>query len=226
MSPLLGRYLRSLVERANETGLPRADDHAVQPRSDRRRGRRWRCLLDGSVRPRGRRRGRRLRGRCRPACASTWAGRRATCAWSTAAACRSAAAKSWVDRWRCRCSRSTRSAPAAARSRGGTAAARSGSGPRSAGADPGPACYGSGGTEPTVTDANLVLGSPVRRRAPWRRRRTLTERPRRRAVGKPRRAARARAHGCAEGTVASPAPRYPRAPGRHVSEESTLGGTR
>ena len=31
-------------------------------------------------------------------------------------------------------------------------------GPRSAGADPGPACYGSGGTEPTVTDANLRLG--------------------------------------------------------------------
>ena len=31
-------------------------------------------------------------------------------------------------------------------------------GPRSAGAEPGPACYGSGGTEPTVTDANLHLG--------------------------------------------------------------------
>jgi N-methylhydantoinase A len=31
-------------------------------------------------------------------------------------------------------------------------------GPRSAGADPGPACYGRGGTEPTVTDANLMLG--------------------------------------------------------------------
>ena len=31
-------------------------------------------------------------------------------------------------------------------------------GPRSAGADPGPACYGRGGTEPTVTDAYLVLG--------------------------------------------------------------------
>ena len=31
-------------------------------------------------------------------------------------------------------------------------------GPRSAGAAPGPACYGKGGTEPTVTDANLVLG--------------------------------------------------------------------
>ena len=31
-------------------------------------------------------------------------------------------------------------------------------GPRSAGADPGPICYGKGGTEPTITDANLVLG--------------------------------------------------------------------
>jgi N-methylhydantoinase A len=31
-------------------------------------------------------------------------------------------------------------------------------GPRSAGAVPGPACYGRGGTEPTVTDANLALG--------------------------------------------------------------------
>ena len=31
-------------------------------------------------------------------------------------------------------------------------------GPRSAGADPGPACYGRGGVEPAVTDANVVLG--------------------------------------------------------------------
>lgn len=31
-------------------------------------------------------------------------------------------------------------------------------GPRSAGSEPGPACYGRGGTEATVTDANLVLG--------------------------------------------------------------------
>jgi N-methylhydantoinase A len=31
-------------------------------------------------------------------------------------------------------------------------------GPQSAGADPGPVCYGRGGTEPTVTDANVVLG--------------------------------------------------------------------
>ncbi len=31
-------------------------------------------------------------------------------------------------------------------------------GPQSAGAEPGPACYGRGGTRPTVTDANLLLG--------------------------------------------------------------------
>lgn len=31
-------------------------------------------------------------------------------------------------------------------------------GPRSAGSDPGPACYGQGGEEPTISDANLVLG--------------------------------------------------------------------
>jgi len=31
-------------------------------------------------------------------------------------------------------------------------------GPRSAGAEPGPACYGAGGTEPAITDANLHLG--------------------------------------------------------------------
>jgi N-methylhydantoinase A len=31
-------------------------------------------------------------------------------------------------------------------------------GPRSAGATPGPACYGRGGTEPTITDANVALG--------------------------------------------------------------------
>src|SRR5207245_384038 len=31
-------------------------------------------------------------------------------------------------------------------------------GPESAGATPGPICYGRGGTQPTVTDANLILG--------------------------------------------------------------------
>src|SRR5258708_32745044 len=41
-----------------------------------------------------------------------------------------------------------------ARTRGGALAV----GPESMGADPGPACYGRGGTEPTVTDAHVVLG--------------------------------------------------------------------
>ncbi len=31
-------------------------------------------------------------------------------------------------------------------------------GPQSSGADPGPICYGNGGTEPTITDANVILG--------------------------------------------------------------------
>ncbi len=67
-------------------------------------------------------------------------------------------------------------------------------GPRSAGADPGPACYGRGGTEPTVTDANLLLGyldagSPARRRRRARPRRS-------RAGGRaPRALARARRGG-------------------------------
>ena len=39
-----------------------------------------------------------------------------------------------------------------------TAAGNLNVGPRSAGAVPGPVCYGLGGTEPTVTDANLLLG--------------------------------------------------------------------
>jgi N-methylhydantoinase A/oxoprolinase/acetone carboxylase beta subunit len=31
-------------------------------------------------------------------------------------------------------------------------------GPQSSGSTPGPACYGRGGTEATVTDANIILG--------------------------------------------------------------------
>ena len=49
-------------------------------------------------------------------------------------------------------------APAAARSPGSTGPASLRVGPKSAGADPGPVCYGRGGTEPTVTDCDLLLG--------------------------------------------------------------------
>jgi N-methylhydantoinase A/oxoprolinase/acetone carboxylase beta subunit len=36
-------------------------------------------------------------------------------------------------------------------------------GPDSAGSEPGPVCYGRGGKEPTVTDADLGLGESIRR---------------------------------------------------------------
>ena len=51
-------------------------------------------------------------------------------------------------------------------------------GPRSAGAEPGPACYGRGGTEPTVTDANLLLGYLAADSTPGRRRRARRRRGR------------------------------------------------
>ena len=65
---------------------------------------------------------------------------------------------STTTRSTCRRSGCTPSAPAAARSPGWTPAATCGSARTAPQAVPGPACYGQGGTEPTNTDANLVLG--------------------------------------------------------------------
>ena len=73
-------------------------------------------------------------------------------------------------------------------------------GPESAGAIPGPACYGRGGTRPTVTDANLLLGRhPARRRCSAARSRSTVdaaaaavEPRRRRARPRPARARRGR----------------------------------
>ena len=72
-------------------------------------------------------------------------------------------------------------------------------GPRSAGADPGPACYGRGGEEPTVTDANLLLGylEPTRPR----RRRAARPRGRRARGGRARRRARLDIEEAAAGIV-------------------------
>ena len=61
-------------------------------------------------------------------------------------------------RSRCRWWTSTPSAPAAARSPGATRAARCGWDRARRAPTRGPACYGRGGEEPTVTDANLLLG--------------------------------------------------------------------
>jgi N-methylhydantoinase A len=73
-------------------------------------------------------------------------------------------------------------------------------GPRSAGADPGPACYGRGGDEPTVTDANLLLGylSPD---APLAGGVTLDLDAARRAVGQLADALGLEPTACAEGIV-------------------------
>ena len=100
---------------------------------------------------------------------------------------------------RCRCRRSTwsRSAPAAARSRATDQFGLLKVGPESAGAEPGPASYGRGGTEPAVTDADVVLGLldpagvPRRRHAARRGRRRGGRRPRRRRA-RPRRDRRPR----------------------------------
>ena len=55
-------------------------------------------------------------------------------------------------------------------------------GPRSAGGHPGPICYGQGGTEPTVTDANVVLGRRQPAAVPRRRDAARRRRPRARAI--------------------------------------------
>ena len=65
-------------------------------------------------------------------------------------------------------SRSTRSGPAAAASRGSTPATSSGSGRGAPAPCRGRPATGAAATEPTITDANLVLRPDGRRRRPWR----------------------------------------------------------
>ena len=79
-------------------------------------------------------------------------------------------------------------------------------GPDSAGANPGPICYGRGGTEPTVTDANLVLGQLDPAALPGVAGGVSIETVRAAIVDKIGRPARARCHpggGRASSTVAS-----------------------
>ena len=100
-------------------------------------------------------------------------------------------------------------------------------GPRSAGADPGPACYGRGGTEPTVTDANLVLGY-LAADAPLAGGVELDSRRRRARDRRARRRARARAAGVRRGDRPRRQRRDgARAAGRHRrSAGSTRAATR
>ena len=164
LSPLLGRYLGRARRRLPRARPARAAGDALLGRHGRRRPRRpapgaW-SVLSGPGRRRGRGRGCWPAPRARPTrSASTWAAPPATSASSRAARCAAPTrARSAGARSSCRWSTCTPSAPAAARSPGATPAARCGSGRARRGPSPGPACYGRGGTEPTVTDANLLLG--------------------------------------------------------------------
>ena len=162
--PVVERYLRTLVARLAEEGftgnlLMMLSDGLVEtvdyciPRV---------VYLIGSgpaAAPVRRAPHRRRRRHARTSCRWTWAARRSTSAWSaTARSRRPREAGSRTSGSPSRWSTSSRAAPAAAPSPGSTSWACCAWGPDSAGGDPGPACYGKGGTEPTVTDADLVLG--------------------------------------------------------------------
>ena len=170
----LRRSARELVSRDGSNGGSKRDgfggksaDHAVQRRTVRRRDRARAMHPDARVRA-GRRRGRIERDRARrSACANlicfdmggTTA--KACVLQDGAARCRrtissAATTKGWRSAFRCSTSR--RSARAAAASRGSMTAGGAARRPGERGREPGPACYGNGGTQPTVTDAHLVLG--------------------------------------------------------------------
>jgi N-methylhydantoinase A len=162
LSPLLGRYLRSLVERANDAGLPEPtimqsnggliDVEAAAGHAS------W-TVLSG---PAG--------GAAGAAFAARQAGAEdALCLDMGGTSCDVCVVDAGTVQERS--SGEIAGRPLAlpmlavhtVGAGGGSIAWRDGGGalrvgPRSAGADPGPACYGRGGTEPTVTDANLVLG--------------------------------------------------------------------
>ena len=215
LSPLLRGYLERLTERAGDAGLPEPEVMLSSGGTAGAAHRGPARVLDGAVGP-GRRRGRRgARGRAADApSGSTWAARRATCRWCSAAARRSGSGR---ERRRPRAGaadggRAHGRAPAAARSPGATPGGALRVGPRSAGADPGPACYGRGGSEPDRDRrrprcwAGSTAGSPLaggvaprrgRRRAP----RVGAARGRARAGPRTRRPPASRAW---------PAPRWPR----------------
>src|SRR3954467_1975204 len=162
LSPLLRRYLERLAERARDAGLPAPEimlsGGGVADASTAARHGSW-TVLSG------------------PAGGAVGAGRLARAAGAGGAVC--------LDMGGTSCdvsvARSGRVEGTGGREVGGralalpmvdvhTVGAGGGSvawrdaggalrvGPRSAGADPGPACYGRGGEEPAVTDANLLLG--------------------------------------------------------------------
>ena len=157
--PLPGPAARALP-RARHPG---AAGDAVLRRRGRCRGGRARRRLERAQRPGGGSRrsracSRRPRGTATRS-AWTWAGRRATSAWSRTGGCAAPTRGSFAGRPIQLPMVDVHTVGAG----GGSIGWRDSGGalrvgPDSAGAEPGPACYGRGGTEPTVTDANLLLG--------------------------------------------------------------------
>ena len=120
----------------------------------------------GSRRRRDRRGALRRRRRARPICsASTWAAPATTSRWCGDGAAPAQPGWNWHHRYVV--GLPMVSVETLGAGGGSICDARGGAlhvGPASAGADPGPVCYGRGGTQPTVTDASLVLGPAVRAR--------------------------------------------------------------
>ena len=167
LEPVLVRYIDHLnrglddAERRHPAALPDAVERRRDAvlRRDRRRPHRAYAVLRPGRRRAGERLSRATTRRARASSRSTWAAPRPTSP-SSKAACRWKSTESVIARRQIDVPALDMTSISAG---GGSIAWIDGGGflnvgPQSAGADPGPACYGRGGTRPTVTDADVVCG--------------------------------------------------------------------
>ncbi len=163
LSPLLGRYLGRLGEASAAAGLPQPlvmqSSGGVAPAAEAARAGAW-SVLSG---PAGGAVGAGLLARASGdgnALGFDMGGTSCdVCVVEDGASGAPTRARSAAARSSCRWSTSTRSAPAAARSAGATPAAPCGSARARPAPSPGPPVTGAAAGEPTVTDANLLLGN-------------------------------------------------------------------
>ena len=165
LGPVMQGYIRRLAERLDDARRHRdAAPDPVQRRGHRLRGGGRHAGAHGALRPLHRRRrrpgGRRGWPGCRTSSPSTWAAPAPTWRCCRAASCR-LAGEAIVHGYPIKAPMLDIHTVGAGG--GSIAYVDSGGllkvGPRSAGAAPGPVCYGRGNAEPTVTDANVVLGT-------------------------------------------------------------------
>lgn len=162
LAPLLGRYLGNLGERADDAGLPRPDvmqsSGGLAPLAEAAEGAAWSVLSGPAGGAVGAARLAELSG-VRDALGLDMGGTSCDVCVIEDGAVRRTPGRVIGDRPIELPMVDVHTVGAGGGSigwRDGGGALRSG--PRSAGAEPGPACYGRGGTEPTITDANLLLG--------------------------------------------------------------------